>query len=253
MDQKGSDEQTKLQQILTLFTDLNVLKYESFYSKDKIGHIIDDIVVNENVIAGAPIDGLIGLCLLRPNQSLPSDKDLNSLEFNAVKVVEYKKLSRHGRFKILRNCDVLQSISISCYDPKDILSVTLYMVILLPKDIDTIDLNLKEKCLENVDAFDRTKHIEHYIPIKTINNPTSNCISFFECPILMLTEQFRSLSVEVQFHERFLGTRDSYNVQSLVENISIKLETLVLAQELRGKIAQDPVCRFHTKNIYLNQ
>lgn len=209
------------------YIELTTLKYQDLWEKrygEQSEHqeLFNSIKVNRNIIASNCKDAFIGLV----NQT-------NSIhEYNAVSVSRYEELSSKGRLKIARHSDMFNSISISCWDFKDIESVTFYMGILVPIDLSKADFSRGEKVFDYIDPFDGVTNKTHFLPIKTITNFESNTVSFFKYPILLEVEGFyHCLSIEVKMkncnlRDKVMVKTEGFILDSKVRSETKKIETI---------------------------
>lgn len=165
-------------------------KYEKFYSSDEATALCKLVKVCKNFEFTEPVDSLISLCEASSRKS----------EINAVKYVDNKKMSKLGRIKIPKVADLFEGITIACLEASDIESVSLVSAISVPKDAEEEKYTPYYPC--------DIPRVNHYIPLKTIKNPQSNFISFFENPIFLCCEKFTSLSIQVTMKVDFFKSSD---------------------------------------------
>jgi hypothetical protein len=171
-------------------------KYEKFYNY-KVAELYKSINILSTFTFTTTTDTLVALCEAR----------LSSLDINAVRFQQDKKLSKNGRIKLPKIADIFEGITIACVKPSDIDSVTLFSAISVPKDADD------EKFKNYFPHKDARPHIKHYVPIKTIKNPESSFVTFFDNPILLLCEVFTNLSIQVVFKKELnLKQDDPYSI-----------------------------------------
>lgn len=175
---------------------------------------------------------------------------LNAMENkNAVEFVKYLTLSKNNRIRLIRDCDAIKGVTIGSVEnpSEDIKSVTLYVGLILPKyelckvdDILTYSRDHDGYVSKNYSdyIYDENKCFRHYIPIKTVNNPQSNYIEFFDEHIMLCAERLKSFSIEVEFN----------NVPVNVPKI-IGIHQYVFADTLRWKICPP---RFQIKSFPKN-
>lgn len=149
--------------------------------------------------------------------------------WNAIRCYYTSNLSKNRRIKIDQAYDMFESIQISCLHPNDIYEVTLFL------HVDSYESTTQEDvdspysmCLSGVPSpfFREVKQINektktHYIPIKTIKNPQSNLIKFFELPLYHLTGS-SGFSIEIKL-----------NSLSGLENTCVQMNYLLLSSEVR--------------------
>jgi hypothetical protein len=191
--------------------------YEEFYS-----HRVTEVCKSFNTLSTFTYtdcrDALISLC----------EAHISSLDINAVRYIEDKKLSKNGRIRIPRAADVFEGITIACLKPSDIDSVTLFSAIPVPESAGD------EKFKMYFPSDDKRPHVKHYIPIKTIKNPQASFVTFFDNPILLVCEMFTDLSIQVVFKKSYLERNDP----SLIIDRCVKMNYALLDQDIRRRIVQ---------------
>jgi len=191
-------------------------KYEKFYSSDETTTLCRSVKVCKNFEFNEHVDSLISLCEAGSRNS----------EINAVKYVDNKKLSKLGRIKIPRAADLFEGITIACLEISDIESVSLVSAISVPKDAE------EEKYKHYYPSDDPRPHVNHYIPLKTIKNPQSNFISFFDNPIFSCCEIFTDLSIQVTMKV------DYFKSANIGIGRCVKMHYVFLDTEIRRKFVE---------------
>lgn len=185
--------------------------FNDFYSSDKTKKTFGTINSCRTLFSHTSgKDALINLCIA------------TSYGYNAVPYTESKTLSKNNRVNILRTADVLEGITIACVDPSDIASVTLFSKFVVLTDAE-----------EKHGLRASSQHQSIYVPVKTINNPTSNYIKFFDTPLLMCIESFKSLSIEVKFN-----VTDPYKTTNEI-NTPVLFHWLFIDSPIRNSILRD--------------
>lgn len=104
-------------------------------------------------------------------------------------------LSKKGRITLMRWFDIIESIDIGCFYPEQIESVTIYGSVLLPSDLEKI--NLDDFNIFDMDVETRNSYPDlHYIPLKTFTGTTH-----IDFPINSCHSRFIGLSIEVKFNQ----------------------------------------------------
>lgn len=191
-------------------------KYEKFYSSDNVTTLCKSVKVCENFEFTEPVACLISLCEASSRKS----------EINAAKYVDNKKLSKFGRIKIPRAADLFEGVTIACLEISDIESVSLVSAISVPKDAE------EEKYKHYYPCDDSRPHVKHYIPLKTIKNPQSNFISFFDNPIFLCCELFTDLSIQVIMKD------DYFKSANLEVGRCVKMHYLFLDTGVQRKLIE---------------
>lgn len=131
-------------------------------------------------------------------------------------------LSKNGRVKIPRLYDVIESIDIGCFHPKEIKNITIYASIKLPKDLSSIDIknfDFVNFITNDIDLYNSYQD-SHYIPLFEYTNTTH--IDFLICICNVL---YTNLSIEVKFNNPY-ADKTLYNITLnglLIDNEKIRL------------------------------
>lgn len=214
MDQKESTS-SNTEFILTELEKHYVKEFESFFSGKELEAQMGDIKVNGYLIATNGSEGLLNLCGLYGKSNE-----------NAIKVSDYKKLSKKGRVKLVHTYDIFRGIRISCVDPSEIIEVTLNLRVMLPKQFDSFQRSELFDRLDDYVYHNSNTFNVFYIPIKKITNPKTNYIEFFSQPIPICWMQYSDFSISIL-------TNRNENSMLQMEHIVVELNHLMVNPECR--------------------
>jgi len=192
---------TPTKKILDEICDKIAQQYKSFLSSDRRQPLMNQI---KEIDMLSPIDSQDPLSLL-----IAMEQHSQGQRYNTVRMMKYSKLSKQSRITLDKSFDALTGIKIACFNPQiDIQSVTLYAAITLPKQeeiskinsFDPIEYFTSETSPLYKLCYNKETCDVHYVPIRTIYHPHSNYIKFFNCPLLLCSENMVSFSIEVKFN-----------------------------------------------------
>ncbi len=202
-------------QLLKVLTDHYSDKFEKFYSRTDIVNGWSKIKKSPFLLSNTSPHGLMNLLTI-------------DSEYNAVEVTSFKTIE-DGKVKLTRDVDVLENIFISS-EPKNIAKVSLLLEILISKNFEsTINFSSDESILksyfETTNFFEADKNNIHFLTLKTIENPKTNVISFYDSPIMSCLEIFHSLSIQIDFVKN--------GREKFIKQIPVCLKQLMFIEEMR--------------------